>query len=377
MVNKERIIQEFLEVVQIDSESGAERQMADSLKDKLAALGFTVTEDSAGDLVEVGQGTGNIVGTLPANGGNGPLLLLSAHMDTVKPGKGIRPKRDNGVIRSAGDTILGSDDKAGIVAILEALRVIKENNLVHGGIQVAFTVSEEQGLAGSKKLNYDLIQAKIGFVLDSGGPPGEIIIKAPTHYKLKATVKGKAAHAGIAPEQGVNAIVVLSHAITNMKVGRIDEETTSNIGIISGGVATNIVAEQVTVYGEARSIDPTKAETQINHMVEEINKAAERFGSIAQIDVTKEYDYINLAPDALPVRIAVKAAENIGIKHFLGQTGGGSDANVFNGRGIACANLGIGMSKVHTTDEYITEEDLINNAKLMVEIIKVAQELID
>lgn len=375
MINSERLIQEFMDMVQVDSESGAERQMAELLKEKLSALGFEVYEDEAGSAVQVGKGTGNLIATLPANGGKGSSLLLSAHMDTVKPGKGIKPKRENGVITSAGNTILGSDDKAGIAAILEGVRVVKENNIAHGGIQVLFTVSEEIGLVGAKKLDYSKVQAKMGFVLDSGGPPGEIIIKAPTQYSFKATVKGRAAHAGIAPEQGINAIVVASHAIANMKVGRIDEETTSNIGIISGGVATNIVPEQTVIHGEARSINPDKGKAQIDHMVEEINKAAERFGAGADINVEKEYEHINISPDALPVRIALKAAENIGLKPFLGQTGGGSDANVFNGQGIACANLGIGMSKVHTTDEFITEENLVANANLMVEIIKVAQEM--
>ncbi|MCL5779946.1 MAG: M20/M25/M40 family metallo-hydrolase [Firmicutes bacterium] len=372
MVNAERVVQEFMELVQVDSESGAERQLADLLKERLAAMGLEVIEDNAGDHVEVGRGTGNVIATLPGNGGKGP-ILLSAHMDTVKPGKGVRPRRENGVITSAGDTVLGSDDKAGIVAILECLRVVKEKNIAHGGIQVVFTVAEEIGLVGAKNLDYNCIQAKMGFVLDSGGPPGEIIIQAPTQYSLTATIKGKAAHAGIAPEQGINAIVVASHAIAGMKVGRIDEETTSNIGVIAGGVATNIVPEQTTIKGEARSINPAKAKDQIDHLVDEINKAAEKFGATAVIKVEKEYDPINLAPEALPVRIAMQAAENIGVKPFLGQTGGGSDANIFNGQGIACVNLGIGMSKVHTTEEFITEENLVANAQFMVEIIKVAQ----
>lgn len=375
MVNTERIINEFLALVQVDSESGAERQLADLLKARLTELGLEVREDNAGSYIEVGQTTGNIIGTLPANGGKGPIFLLSAHMDTVKPGKGVQPRRENGRITSSGDTILGSDDKAGIVAILEALRVVKEKQLMHGGIQIVFTIAEEMGLVGAKGLDYDLIQAKLGFVLDSGGAPGEIIVKAPTQYSFKATVKGKAAHAGIAPEQGINAIVVAASAISNLKLGRIDSETTANIGSICGGLATNIVPEKVTVEGEARSINPEKAKKQIDHMQGEFTKAAANFGATVDIEVIKQYDHIDLAADSLPVRIALKAAENAAIKPHLGQTGGGSDANVFNGRGIACANLGIGMSKVHTTEEFITEEHLIQNAKYVVEIIKAAQEV--
>ncbi|MEG6522607.1 M20/M25/M40 family metallo-hydrolase [Desulfotomaculum sp. 1211_IL3151] len=376
MVNTDRVINEFLELVQVDSESGAERQLADLLKARLTDLGLEVREDNAGSYIEVGQTTGNIIGTLPANGGKGPLLLLSAHMDTVKPGKGVQPRRENGRIIASGDTILGSDDKAGIVAILEALRVVKENQLRHGGIEVVFTIAEEMGLVGAKGLDYDLIQSKLGFVLDSGGAPGEIIVKAPTQYSFKATVKGKAAHAGIAPEQGINAIVVASSAITKLKLGRIDNETTANIGSISGGLATNIVPEKVTIEGEARSINPVKAKDQIEHMKEEFAKAAAHYEAHVDIEVIKQYDHIDLAADSLPVRIALKAAENADIKPHLGQTGGGSDANVFNGRGIACANLGIGMSKVHTTEEFITEEHLVQNANYVVEIIKTAQEVV-
>ena len=374
IINSERLIDEFIELVQVDSESGAERQVADLLKEKLNALGLQVFEDEAGSYVEVGQRTGNIIATLPANGGQGPLLLLSAHMDTVKPGQGIKPLREKGVITSSGDTILGSDDKAGIAAIMESLRVLQEQKILHGGLQVVFTVGEEIGLKGAKGLAYDRLQAKMGFVLDSGGPTGEIIIKAPTQYSMKGTIKGKAAHAGIAPEQGINAIMVAAQGIAGMKVGRMDEETTSNIGLISGGVATNIVPEQVTIEGEARSINPTKAKAQIDHMVAALNKAADQMGAKVEIKVVKEYDSIDLAADSLPVQIALKAAEQIGLKPYLGQTGGGSDANVFNGQGIACANLGTGMSKVHTTEEFITEENLLNNARYVLEIIKTAQQ---
>ncbi|MEG6510926.1 M20/M25/M40 family metallo-hydrolase [Desulforamulus ruminis] len=373
MVDSERLIGEFMELVQVDSESGAERQMADLLKEKLTQLGLEVFEDGAG-AVEVGRGTGNLIANLPGNGGKGPVFLMCAHMDTVKPGKGVKPRREKGKILSAGDTILGSDDKAGVAAILESLRVIKEQNIAHGGLQVVFTVGEEIGLVGAKNLDYGRIIAKAGFVLDSGGPPGEIIIKAPTQFSFKAAIKGKAAHAGIAPEEGINAIVVAAHAIAAMQVGRIDNETTSNIGLISGGRATNIVPELVTLEGETRSISPEKAKAQLDHMLEAIQGAVEQFGAQVDLKVAKEYDPINLAPDSWPVRTAVQACRNLGLEPVLGQTGGGSDTNVFNGRGIDCANLGIGMEKVHTTEEFIAEENLVANAKLMVEIIRVAQE---
>lgn len=370
MVNSGRVIEEFLELVRVDSVSGKERLIADLLKEKLSALGLEVWEDKAGR--EVGSDTGNVIGRLPGSGG-GPVLLLCAHMDTVEPGRGVKPLVEEGVIRSSGDTILGADDKAGIVAILEVLRLVREHPIEHGGLEVVFTIWEEGGLFGAKYLDYNLITARIGFVLDSDGSPGTVVTRAPSQDKIGATIRGKAAHAGINPEDGINAIQVASHAIAQMKVGRIDHETTSNIGIISGGKAVNIVPDSVTVQGEARSLDTGKREAQTTHMCQAIREAAERFGARADIVTETIYSDFNLGEESPPVRIAFEAAGNLGLKPKLEKTGGGSDANIFNSRGIATAVVGIGMKKVHTTEEYITVADLVENARYLLEIIKVAQ----
>lgn len=372
MVNSSRIIEEFLELVRVDSVSGKERLIADLLKRKLTALGLEVWEDRAGQ--EVGSDTGNIIGRLSGND-VGPVLLLCAHMDTVEPGRGVKPLVVDGVIRSSGDTVLGADDKAGIEAILEALRLVQENHVQHGGLEVAFTIWEEGGLFGAKNLDYNRITARVGFVLDSDGPPGTIVTRAPSQDKIGATIKGRAAHAGINPEDGINAIQVASHAIAQMKVGRIDHETTSNIGIISGGKAVNIVPDSVTIQGEARSLDTGKREAQTAHMCRAIREAAENFGASADIVTETIYPDFNLTEESPPVRIAVKAAENLGLTSRQEQTGGGSDANIFNSRGIATAVLGIGMKKVHTTEEYITVSDLVENARYLLEIIKAAQDM--
>jgi len=372
MVNSSRIIEEFLELVRVDSVSGKERLIADLLKRKLTALGLEVWEDRAGQ--EVGSDTGNIIGRLPGNNA-GPVLLLCAHMDTVEPGRGVKPLVVDGVIRSSGDTVLGADDKAGIEAILEALRLVQDNHVQHGGLEVAFTIWEEGGLFGAKNLDYNRITARIGFILDSDGPPGTIITRAPSQDKIGATIRGKAAHAGINPEDGINAIQVASHAIAQMKVGRIDHETTSNIGIISGGKAVNIVPDSVTIQGEARSLDNRKREAQTAHMCRAIREAAEKFGASVDIVTETIYPDFNLKKESPPVRIAVKAAENLGLTSRQEQTGGGSDANIFNSRGIATAVLGIGMTKVHTTEEYITVSDLVENARYLLEIIKAAQDM--
>jgi tripeptide aminopeptidase len=349
--------------------SGKERQIADLLKEKLAALGLDVTEDGAGR--QVGSDTGNIIGRLPGSG-SGPVLLLCAHMDTVEPGRGVIPRIEGGVIRSSGDTVLGADDKAGIVTILEVLRIIREQSLSHSGLEVVFTIWEEGGLFGAKNLDYELLSARIGFVLDSDGTPGTIITRAPSQDKIGATIKGRAAHAGINPEDGINAIQVAAHAIAQMKLGRIDEETTCNIGIITGGKATNIIPDSATLEGETRSLDTRKRETLTSKISEAIREAGAKFGAGVNIVTETQYQDFHLDKESPPVQLAWEAALKLGLTPKLEKTGGGSDANIFNSRGIATAVLGIGMKKVHTTEEYIALDDLSGNAVYLLEIVKLA-----
>ena len=370
MVNKDRLINEFLHLVQIDSLSGQERQIADYLKQKLTSMGLAVKEDRAGE--KAGGNAGNIIAKIPGNNSSAPVIMLCAHMDTVEPGIGVKPVIKNDIIFSDGKTILGSDDKAGIAAILEAILQIKENNISHGGIEVVFTIWEEGGLFGAKYLEYGLLEAKIGYVLDSDGSPGTIITRAPSQDKIYAEIHGRAAHAGINPESGINAILVAANAIAGLKLGRIDEETTCNIGVISGGKATNIVPDLVKIEGETRSLVAAKREAQTTLICNSINETAARFGTQAVIKSEPEYANYNLSEEDLSVKIAVIAAQNLGLTSRLEKTGGGSDANVFNQVGIQTANLGIGMRKVHTKEEYIAIEDLVNNARYLVEIIKTA-----
>lgn len=373
MVNGDRIVQEFIELVQVDSVSGREKKLADLLKSRLSSIGLEVWEDSAGE--KLNTSAGNIIGRLAGNSPGKEPLLLCAHMDTVEPGCGVIPVEKDGVILSSGDTILGADDKAGIVAILEALRVIRELQISHGGIEVIFTIWEEGGLLGAKNLDFGLLSAKMGFVLDSDGPPGTIVVRAPSQDKISATVYGKAAHAGINPEEGINAIQVASKAISKMHLGRIDSETTANIGIITGGKAINIVPDAVSIKGETRSLAAAKRAAQTSAMVKVLEETAWNYGTRADIVVETLYQDFQLNENQKVVRAAAKAAQNLGFQHRFVNTGGGSDANVFNSRGIVTANLGIAMQKVHTTDEFIRVQDLLENARYLVEIIKVAQEI--
>ncbi|NLB18099.1 MAG: M20/M25/M40 family metallo-hydrolase [Syntrophomonadaceae bacterium] len=372
MVNENRIVEDFLGLVQIDSVSGQEGNLRDYLSSRLESLGLTVYEDGAGKVLK-GE-SGNLIawldGNIPA-----PPVMFCAHMDTVVPGVGVKPVVAEGLVRSSGDTILGGDDKAGIAGILEALQVIREQELGHPPVEVVFTVSEEVGLMGSKHLEFERIRSKLGYVLDADGKIGDIVIEGPSQNEFEIRVQGKAAHAGINPEEGVNAIVCAAHAIDSMTVGRIDEETTCNIGTIQGGRARNIVADDCLVYGEARSHSPAKLEKVTNHIVNTFKEKVATKGGRCSARVTHLYGEINLDKDEPVVQIAVQAAEALGKEAVLTRTGGGSDANILNQRGIRCANLGIGMKKVHTVEEYIAVKDLVDNARYILKIIEVAGQI--
>lgn len=369
MINEERVLKEFIELVRIDSPTMHERAVADVLLRKLADLGLEVFEDNAGEALHTD--TGNIIGRLAGNVNSLPTVVFCAHMDTVEPGRGVQPVVKDGVVYSAGDTILGSDDKAGIVAILELLRVLQEQKLPHGDIEVVFTVAEEVGLKGVQNLDFGLLKAKMGFVLDCSGSAGTIITRAPAQYRIVATVFGKAAHAGISPEEGINAILVASKAIAKMELGRIDEETTANIGIIEGGKATNIIPDMVNIEGETRSINPAKLEAQTALMCRILEETAAEHN--ASVRIVKEFLYpaLKLTANDQVVQVAMTAARALNLEPQLVSTGGGSDANIFNDAGIPTANLGIGMCKVHSTDEYIPVRDLVLNARYLLEMMQV------
>ncbi|MGL5651154.1 MAG: M20/M25/M40 family metallo-hydrolase [Paraclostridium sp.] len=371
MINKKRLIDEFIELVKIDSPSAKEGKVAKALVEKLEAIGCEVCIDEAG--TKVGGETGNVIAKLKGNR-EGKTILFSSHMDTVSPGEGIKPIIDEatGIIKSDGTTVLGSDDKAGIAAILESLRVIQENNIDHADIEVVFSIWEEGGLFGAQYLDYSKVSPDFAFVLDSGGSPGEIITKAPAQDKIEITIKGKPAHAGLQPENGVSAIMVASKAIENMKLLRIDEETTANIGIVNGGIATNIVMPELEIVAEARSLEVAKLEAQTNHMVEEFKKAGEAMGAEVTAKVTRCYAPFKMDDNEEIVELAKKAFSNLGIEAYTAATGGGSDTNVLNGNGVKAVNLGIGMKNAHTLEEYIAIEDIINSSRAVLEIIKEA-----
>jgi tripeptide aminopeptidase len=366
LVNRDRITKLLMDLCATDSGSRNERQMADKLKPMLADLGFTVTEDDAG--AKVGGNAGNLYARLAGTAAGEP-LLFSAHMDRVTPGLGVKPSIVDGKIVSDGTTILGADDAAGIAAVLETVQVLKERNLPYPTLELALTIGEEVGLLGARNLDYGYFTSKLGFALDSGGPVGEIVVKAPSQAKLNVTFKGKAAHAGVSPEKGVSAIQIAAIAIARMKLLRVDSETTANIGSIVAEGPTNIVPETCKFIAEARSLVQEKLEAQVADMQRCCEAAAAELGGMVEVEVLRSYSAFNLSPESAPVKRAAAAAERIGAPISITSTGGGSDANIFNGSGIPMAVLGVGYEDIHSTREKMPIDQLVLLAEWALAIV--------
>lgn len=369
-VQRQRIIEEFMGLARIDSETKHEKEINGVLRGKFEALGLEVTEDEAA--ARTGHGAGNLFAWLPATEGHEhvPTILLTSHMDTVTPGKGIQPRLDDdGYIRSDGTTILGSDDKAGLAAMLEALRVMREEGVPHGPIQFVITVGEESGLVGAKAIDPDRLRAKFGFALDSSGAIGDIAIAAPTQAKISLIVRGKSAHAGVSPENGISAIQVASKAVSLMPLGRIDHETTANIGKFEGGGPTNIVCDYVKIDAEARSLAQEKLDRQVAAMREAAETAAREYGARVEFESVIAYPSFCFEENDEVVRIAKDAIASIGLTPRPFHTGGGSDANVFNGLGVPTVNLAVGYEDIHTTKERIRADNLVRLTELVLAIV--------
>ena len=356
-INRDRLLDTFLTLVQIDSPSKEEDAIIRHLADRLTALGLTAHRDDAGNLIARLDGSGQP-------------LLLNAHVDTVGQDRGIRPVVENGIVRTDGTTILGGDDKSGVAIILEVLQLLRERGLSHPPLEIALTVSEEIGLVGSKALDMAQFRARQALVLDSGGPIGNFVISTPSQDVLHAVIHGKAAHAGVNPEEGISAIVVASEAITNMPLGRIDEETTANVGLIKGGTAVNIVPDQAELHGEARSRNEDKLAAQVRTMTGALEEAAALYGAKVEVEITRSFSAYTLGEDSPLVQRAVGVAERLGLTPALIPSGGGSDANVFNAGGLAALVLSTGMKDVHTPQETIAVDDMVRSAELVLAIVQ-------
>ena len=363
----QRLVDQFTTMVRISSPSRKEGDFAAYARKELEALGFSVEFDAAGD--QVAGDTGNLIATLAGNKDAEPLMFC-CHMDTVTPCNNIQPVIANGVIRSDGTTILGGDDKAGIAAVIEGVRRIRERGIEHGLLQVVLTICEEVGMYGAKGLDYSKVLAKRVYVLDAEGPLGQIAVQGPSKDTIKAVIHGRTAHAGLSPERGVSAIQVAARAIERMQLLRIDTETTANIGTISGGVATNIVAEQVDILAEARSLFNEKLDAQSAHMKACFDHAAQEFGVSVEVDIQRSYTAFKLTETDAVVKQCMDVMHALGLNPELVSTGGGSDCNIFNARGLSAVDLAVGMTDVHTKEESIKISDLETAARLIEALIE-------
>lgn len=368
IINKERILNKFLQYIKIDSESLNEKNFSDILNKELKTLGGKVDYDEANKIL--GGEIGNLFCQIKGNENYEPIILC-AHLDTVKPGKNINPIIDKGIIKSDGKTILGADDKAGVVCIMEAVRYILENNIEHPPIEIVFTISEELRLEGSKNLDFTKLSGKKGIVVDSSGKPGNMVISAPAKITLNGKFIGKKAHAGMRPEMGISAIQMAAYAVNKMNLLRIDEETTSNIGTFKAEFANNIVPDSVFISGEIRSRNNEKLKKESEYMMSCIEEACKKFNGNFEggIDVTY-LSYTHKEDDFFILKIK-EACKNIGLIPNFINSGGGSDANNFMTKGIKMVDISCGMNNSHSLDEYISIDDLVTTTKLIIEIIKI------
>lgn len=369
MINEERLINRFIELVTIDSETKNEANIASYLKSEFKKLGLTVEEDNACATTE--HGANNLICTLQGSSSHSHSIFFSSHMDTVTPGKNIKPVIKDGLIRSDGTTILGADDKAGIAVMFELIHQLKEQNIDHGRIQFILTVGEESGLIGAKVIDQSLITADFGYVLDSDGAVGNLIIAAPYQSKFTAIIHGKAAHAGVAPEKGVSAITTAAKSIAKMTLGRIDKETTANISYFKGGQkeSTNIVTDYVEIEGEARSLKKEKLDDLVNQIKHHFETTAKKFSAKTEFNLFEAYPGFAISENDDVVQIAKRAAEKLSLPSETLTSGGGSDANIFNNIGYPTANLSVGYEYIHTTDEQIRVNDLVDLVNYTVEIV--------
>ena len=344
----------FVRLAETPSPSGQERAVADVIAAEVRALGLKIGED--GSAPRTGAGAGNLIVRVPGRGAGTPIALV-AHMDTVPVDGEVRVRLENGVARSAGDTILGADDKAAVAALLALLRDLAAEPPA-ADVELVITASEEVGLRGAKELDLGALGAKAAFVFDSEGPVGTVVVSAPTLSLFSAEFHGRAAHAGIEPEKGRSAVVAAARAVAAMPLGRLDAETTANVGVVTGGSATNVVAERCRIKGEARSRDRDKLAAQLERMIEAVNVAAAETGVDVTVTVEEDFGGFDLSRGDLPVRLAAAALADVGLEPAYIGTGGGADTNVFNSRGLPAVNLGVGFENVHSAQESIVLERL-------------------
>ncbi len=370
LINSKRLLKNFIEALKIISPSKNELEINKFITEKFKRLGIVCYNDEAGK--KIGGNCGNLTGFKKGNDRTKPPLFFSGHMDTVTVNGRIIPEiKNDRIVNSDKTSILGGDDRVAIASLIEALEVINENNLKTGDIYLIFTVSEEIGLLGARYLNLKKIKAEYGFELDGEGDVGTIFNIAPFQNTMEFIISGKAAHAGIEPEKGINSIKAASGAISSLDIGRIDMETTCNIGIISGGTATNIVPENTKVKAEARSLTEKKLENITSVIKDAFENASSNAGAKLNSKIVREYNGFKIEENEMPVKIAKEAIKRMGIVPKIAPTGGGSDINIFNAKGKRAVTLSAGMMNPHSNKEFVKIKELEKLSELILEICSV------
>ncbi len=367
MIRKDRLLENFISLTSIEGVSKKEREVADEVKKRLDGLKIPYVEDDTG--AKISGNCGNIIATAQGKETKSTPFCFTAHLDTISTSY-CKPVIREGVIYSDGKVVLGADDRAGIAAALEAIEAAIELDLNYPDIELIFLVAEEIGLLGSRNLDFSGLKSKYGFVLDSSSAVGKIIRNAPTHYSFEIDVRGRSAHAAIAPQDGVNAIKIAAEAIDKVNVGKVNEDTTVNIGTIKGGTKTNNVPDLVEIEGELRSLTQPKIPEEQEKIEKAFNIAAEKYGGECLFKWDLEYSGFLLDDDNVIIDWVSNAMRLAGVKPELTQVLGGSDANNFNEQGIPSVNLGVGYAKNHSPDEFMPVDDLVKMAEICLEIIK-------
>lgn len=369
-LNERRLGETFIELCEIDSPSRSERVLARHIAAKFQKLGAArIIEDDSAE--ETGSDSGNLIIRFPGDGADNNSVFFNCHLDVVRPCQNVRVKYQNGIFTSSGDTVLGGDDKAGIAILLETVQSLKESNITHSPFEIVLTTCEEIGLLGAKAFNTELLKSSYGYSLDSTGSDN-VIIGAPASHGIEIDVYGRAAHAGLDPENGINAIQIAGRLLSRLPVGRLDSDSTANIGLIKGGKATNIVPDFVNIQGEIRS-----------HSRQTLDQYLQTYGDTLHEVIGKEshggenglpsysfrspelYPLMNLAENQPVIQRIIRSAESLGRQLDLFRTGGGSDANFFNHFEVPTAIIGIGMESVHSTEERISLSDMLRTAELI------------
>ena len=362
-IDHDRLLETFLRLVRIDSYHGHEDRIVQVLEPMLHAAGLTTTVDDHG----------NLIATWDAQDSDAEPLMLNAHMDTVWPTPNMEPVVTDEGVASDGSSVLGADDKAGVAAIMEGVLAVADAGLPHGPIEVVFTVGEDVGHIGSRAFDPEAIESRRGLVFDGDGPVGSVVVEGPAAEGFKAVFRGKAAHAGVEPENGVSAIAMAARAIDRMKLGRITGYTVANIGTINGGQAMNIIPDEVTLVGQARSLRQGLLEKQIEHMREVMEEAANEFGGTVEYEATIRIDAFGFNLQNPVVLLANRAIRSAGLEPSHVRTGGGSDAHEFNAKGIWSVILGMGCTGAHTLEEFAPHEALRQLAQVAAQAIVVAR----